>query len=301
MATLREIRRRITSVQGTQQITKAMKMVASVKLRYAQKSIFSIRPYAYELRDIIAHLVALSSELQSVPLLQQKSLKNVLLVPISGDRGLCGAFNSNVLRETVRRIEFYSDYNVSLYPVGRKSNDFFSKRYSNIHGLKINFFNNIEIEDALQLSRTLISSYKKDEFQQIEIIYNEFKSAIHQNVVTEQFLPFIPDEEVVNSKSQIDFIYEPNKETILNHIIPKHLNVQMWRMLLESNAAEQGARMTAMDAATENANEFISKLTLFYNRTRQAAITRELSEIVGVMSIISKPDKCFVFILIKFN
>ena len=288
MATLREIRRRITSVQGTQQITKAMKMVSSVKLRHAQQAIVAIRPYAYELRDIIAHLVALSSDLTSVPLLQHKPVKNILLVPISGDRGLCGAFNSSILRETVRRMEEYSEYNVSLYPVGRKSNEFLSKRYPNIQGSKINFFNNLELEDALELSRLLISSYEDNEFQRIEIIYNEFKSAIQQNVVVEQFLPFVPDEDIVNSKSQIDYIYEPNKETILNHIIPKHLNIQIWRMLLESNAAEQGARMTAMDAATENANDFISKLTLFYNRTRQAAITRELSEIVGGAEVLNE-------------
>jgi F-type H+-transporting ATPase subunit gamma len=288
MATLREIRRRISSVHGTQQITKAMKMVSSVKLRYAQQAITAIRPYAYELRDIIAHLMSLSDDLESIPLLGQREIKNILLVPIAGDRGLCGAFNSNILRETVRKIDQYSDYKVSLYPVGRKSVEFFTKRYSNIEGSMYSFFNNIELEHGLKLSRDLIDLYESDKYQKIEIVYNEFKSAIQQNIVVEQFLPFVQDEEDSGSKSQIDFIYEPGKEAILNHIIPKHLNIQIWRMLLESNAAEQGARMTAMDSATENANELISKLTLFYNRTRQAAITKELSEIVGGAEVLNE-------------
>jgi len=288
MATLREIRRRISSVHGTQQITKAMKMVSSVKLRYAQQAITAIRPYAYELRDIIAHLMSLSDDLESVPLLGQREVKSVLLVPIAGDRGLCGAFNSNILRETVRKIDQYSDYKVSLYPVGKKSVEFFTKRYENIEGSMASFFNDIELEHGLKLSRALIDLYESGKYQKIEVVYNEFKSAIQQNIVVEQFLPFVQDEDAEASKSKIDFIYEPGKEAILNHIIPKHLNIQIWRMLLESNAAEQGARMTAMDSATENANELISKLTLFYNRTRQAAITKELSEIVGGAEVLNE-------------
>jgi F-type H+-transporting ATPase subunit gamma len=288
MATLREIRRRIGSVHGTQQITKAMKMVSSVKLRHAQQAITAIRPYAYELRDIIAHLMNLSDDLDSVTLLKEKEVKRVLLVPISGDRGLCGAFNSNILRETVRRIDFYSDFEVSLYPVGRKSNDFFTKRYSNIEDSMINIFNDLAIEHGLLLSRALIDLYESDKYQKIEIIYNEFKSAIQHNLVIEQFLPFVKSTDKNESKSKIEYIYEPEKEEILNHIIPKDLNIQIWRMLLESNAAEQGARMTAMDSATENANDLIEKLTLFYNRTRQAAITRELSEIVGGAEVLNE-------------
>ena len=288
MATLREIRRRISSVHGTQQITKAMKMVSSVKLRYAQQAIVAIRPYAYELRDIITHLMSLSEDLDSVSFLKERDVKRVLLVPIAGDRGLCGAFNSNILRETVRRIEHYQDYKVSLYPVGKKSVEFFTKRYKDIEGSMGGFFNDIKLEDGLKLSRDLINNYKSGRFRKIEIIYNEFKSAIQQNVIVEQLLPFVQDEEASDSKSQIDFIYEPNKEALLEHIIPKHLNIQVWRMLLESNAAEQGARMTAMDSATENANELISKLTLFYNRTRQAAITKELSEIVGGAEVLNE-------------
>ncbi len=288
MATLREIRRRISSVHGTQQITKAMKMVSSVKLRYAQQAIVAIRPYAYELRDIIAHLIASSDDLESVSLMTKKEIKNVLLVPISGDRGLCGAFNSNIIRETVRRIDHYSDYDIALYPVGKKSVEFFSKRYSKIEGSMAGFFNDIELQDGLKLSRALIDLYESGKYQKIEIIYNEFKSAIQQNIVMEQFLPFVEDENAEASKPAIDFIYEPGEEAILNHVIPKHLNIQIWRMLLESNAAEQGARMTAMDSATENANELISKLTLFYNRTRQAAITKELSEIVGGAEVLNE-------------
>ncbi len=281
MATLREIRRRITSVRSTQQITKAMKMVAAAKLRRAQENILAIRPYAYKMRDLIAHLTAVSTDVQSIPLLETRPVEKVLLVVVTADRGLCGAFNGNILRTAVKRVADYGSKEVYIYPVGRKSNDFFRKRDYKIHERKLNFFNHLNFEDALELSRNLISFYTQKQFDRIEIIYNEFKSAVQQNVIVEQFLPFVPDPEMTEQKSHVDFIFEPDMNVILNEVIPKDLNVQVWRILLESNSAEQGARMTAMENATESAEEMVDRLTLYYNRARQAAITSEISEIVG--------------------
>lgn len=281
MATLREIRRRITSVRSTQQITKAMKMVAAAKLRRAQDNILAIRPYAYKMHDLIAHLTAVSADIRSIPLLESRPVEKVLLVVVTADRGLCGAFNSNILRTAVKRAAEYNSKELYIYPVGRKSNDFFRIRDYKIHNKKLNFFNHLNFEDALELSRNLISYYVHREFDRIEIIYNEFKSAVQQNVIVEQFLPFAPDQEMAEQKSHVDFIFEPDRMAILNEVIPKNLNVQIWRILLESNSAEQGARMTAMENATVSAEEMVGRLTLYYNRARQAAITREISEIVG--------------------
>jgi len=281
MATLREIRKRISSIRSTQQITKAMKMVAAARLRKAQERITAIRPYAYDLKELIAHLIAVSPELRNVPLLARRPVEKVLLVVVTADRGLCGGFNSNILRAASRRVSEYGDKEVALFTVGRKSTEFFTRRNYEVVEKKLNFFNALSFEDALEISRNLVSAYTDRTYDRIEIIYNEFKSAIQQNVIIEQFLPFVPDEEMVSEKVQIDFLYEPDKMAIINEAIPKDLNVQAWRILLESNAAEQGARMTAMESATDNAQELIDKLTLFYNRARQAAITTEISEIVG--------------------
>ena len=281
MANLREIRKRISSVTSTQQITKAMKMVAAAKLRRAQESILAFRPYAYELRSLIADLSAKVEDQTQVPLMSRRSVQKVLLVIVASDRGLCGAFNSNIVRHAAERIKDYPEAEVELFMVGRKGLEFFQHRHVTINGKKINFFNDLAFGDALNLTETILNIYKEQNFDRVEFVYNEFKSAIQQNVVVEQFLPFVPDEEMEKSKEQVDFIYEPNKISILNAVIPKHLHVQVWRILLESNAAEQGARMTAMENATDNAEEMIHDLTIYYNRTRQASITTEISEIVS--------------------
>ena len=281
MATLREIHNRISSIKSTQQITKAMKMVAAAKLRKAQENLLAFRPYSYEIRALIAHLTALSANLEGVPLLQRRPAEKVLSVVVTSDRGLCGAFNANIIRHAARRIAEYSASEVSVYNVGRKGLEYFSKRDYQIQGQTINFFNHLQFNNATEISRSLVELYLSGEFDRIEFIYNEFKSAVQQDVVVEQFLPFKPDEELEKSGSQVDFLYEPGKKEILETLIPMHLNIQVWRILLESNAAEQGARMTAMENATENADELVGKLTIFYNRTRQAKITTEISEIVG--------------------
>jgi F-type H+-transporting ATPase subunit gamma len=280
MATLREIRRRISSIQSTQQITKAMKMVASVKLRKAQENIFATRPYAKKLQSLMGRIISRLESSQEV-LLQTREVKKILLMVVTADRGLCGAFNANIIRFAENEVRNRSDVEVLLYPIGRKGYEYFSRRDFDIYNHKINFFNFLDFEDAQEVIKVLVAAYEKEEFDQVEVIYNEFKSAVQQNVVMEQILPFQPVEEETESHSDIDFLYEPGKEEILHNLIPKQLNIQMWKVLLESNAAEQGARMTAMENATENADDIIDYLTLHYNRARQAAITKEISEIVG--------------------
>jgi F-type H+-transporting ATPase subunit gamma len=280
MATLREIKRRIAGVRSTQQITKAMKMVAAAKLRKAQAAILSTRPYAAKLAQTIGHLVAKVEE-SHVPLLQIREIKKVLIVVVTADRGLCGAFNHNLLRYAVSRINSYKNEEITLFPVGRKGNEFFLKRSYTVFAHKIQFFNWLQFSDASEIVDKLVEAYCRNLFDKIEVIYNEFKSAVRQDLTVEQMLPFVPDKEMIEAHTGVDFLYEPDQRQILNYIIPKHLSIQMWKILLESNAAEQGARMTAMESATENADDLIAFLTLTYNRARQAAITKEISEIVG--------------------
>ena len=280
MATLREIRTRISSVKSTQQITNAMKMVASAKLRRAQEKILSTRPYAYKLQEVVGNLVARLENVDHV-LFTERPLEKILLVVVTADRGLCGAFNANIIRQALTNIETFQDKEVSLYVVGKKGYEFFSRRSFTIVNHKINFFNHLNFSDAQEIASGLIELYMQGDFDRIDLLYNEFKSAVRQDVTLEQFLPFIPNEEIKASASQVDYLYEPGKLEILKSIVPKELNVQIWKVLLESNAAEQGARMTAMESATENAEELIAELTLHYNRARQAAITKEISEIVG--------------------
>jgi F-type H+-transporting ATPase subunit gamma len=281
MATLREIRKRITSIKSTQQITKAMKMVAAARLRKAQEAIIHIRPYAYNLRDLIGDLISRVGDLTGIPLIELRPVDKVLLVIVTADRGMCGAFNSNIIRDANRRIADSHGAELNLFLVGKKGMDYFKKRATPVIGQKINFFNHLGFEDALEISRGLIDHYTSGRYDRIEIIYNEFKSAVQQEVISEPFLPFTPAADMAASKSQVDFLYEPDKKVILNKVIPLDLNIQVWRILLESNAAEQGARMTAMENATDNAQDLIERLTVFYNRSRQGIITKEISEIVG--------------------
>jgi len=254
MATLREIKQRISSVKSTQQITKAMKMVAAAKLRGAQESIMAIRPYAYSLRDLIAHLSNLETG-NDFPLMKKRNVEKVLIVVVAADKGLCGGFNGNVIRQALNRVAQYSGTEYALYTVGRKTSEFFGKRDYPIFKEKLNFFNHLKFEDALEISRDIISEYENANFDRIEIVYNEFKSAIQQNLLVENFLPFTHIEEENEKNREVDYIYEPDIKSIYESVLAKHLNIQIWRILLESNAAEQGARMTAMDSATENAEE----------------------------------------------
>jgi F-type H+-transporting ATPase subunit gamma len=257
-----------------------MKMVASAKLRRAQEKILATRPYAYKLQTVVGNLVARVENIDH-DLFKERTIERILLVVVTADRGLCGAFNANIIRKAVTQIESSTDKEISLFVVGKKGYEFFAKRSFNIFKHKINFFNHLKFADAQEIASGLVESYLAGEFDQIELLYNEFKSAVRQDVTLEKFLPFEPNKEIKESASQVDYLYEPDKAELLMAMVPKQLNVQVWKVLLESNAAEQGARMTAMESATDNAEELISDLTLHYNRARQAAITKEISEIVG--------------------
>ena len=291
MATLREIRRRITGVKNTQKITKAMKMVAAARLRRAQEGIISTRPYARKLGELLRHLVT-KVDVGLNPLLAGREVKSTLLVVITADRGLCGSFNSNIIKAAVNHLKSYTGANASLITVGRKGTDFFGKRNFKVVAKHPGIFSDLDFSDAREIVQEVTEGYLSGKYDKIEVIYNEFKSVIQQRIVIEQLLP-IPPEEMksvggLQSLSQVDYIYEPSSAEIINALVPRHLNFQMWRMLLESNAAEQGARMTAMDNATENARELIRDLTLKFNNARQAAITKELLEIVSGAEALTK-------------
>jgi F-type H+-transporting ATPase subunit gamma len=290
VATLREIRRRIGSIRSTQQITKAMKMVAAAKLRRAQENIVAARPYARKMSALLRHLVT-KVDPSLHPLLVQREVQRVGLIIVTSDRGLCGAFNANLIRAGMGHLEenyreLLKARQVRIIPVGKKAYDYFSKRYHGITAKNVGIFAHLGFHHAQQIIREVVDMYLLQDIDKVEVIYNEFKSVLRQNIVVEQLIP-IPPEEAATSREEkkaeplIDYIYEPSAGELINALIPKHLNFQMWRILLESNAAEQGARMTAMDNATENANELIGLLQLQYNKARQAAITKELLEIVS--------------------
>ncbi|MBM4167073.1 MAG: ATP synthase F1 subunit gamma [Ignavibacteria bacterium] len=286
MATLREVRRRIVSVKSTQKITKAMKMVAAAKMRRAQDAIIAARPYSKKMKEMLLQVSSQQAE-TSNPFFTVRPIERAAFVIVSADRGLCGAFNSNLIKTATQHIEkkygaIHSAGNLLLYCVGKKSFDFFSKRNYEIAGKQIGMFNNLQFSNALSLSEELTQGFLCGEFDSVEIIYNEFKSVISQKTVFEQFLPLVPlDATSERSQSNDSYIYEPTKTRILDTLIPQHLNFQIWRILLESNASEQAARMTAMENATNNASDLISSLQLSYNKARQAAITKEILEIVG--------------------
>lgn len=276
-----DIRRRIRSVKNTQQITKAMKMVAAAKLRRAQERMFAARPYAAGLRQVLAS-VSTRVAVNAHPLLQAREPeRKVVVVIVTADRGLCGAFNSNVIRAAQNFIREHGFESVELLTIGRKAGDFFKRRPTPI---RENVFvaQALSIQVAREIADGLIKDFIEEKIDGVYVIYNEFKSLIAQHVRAERLLPIVP--EFVPAPDQapaIDYLYEPGPEQILSDLLPKHIEFQLYRVLLESAAAEQGARMTAMEAATKNASDMINFLTLTYNRIRQAAITKEIIEIVS--------------------
>lgn len=284
MATLRDIKRRIKGVQSTQQITKAMKMVAAAKLRRAQEKIINARPYARKISEMLSHLVT-EDDIINNPFIAPREVINVAVVVVTADRGLCGSFNTNNIKEAVNYINEESgngNVKVSVFCVGKKGLDFFGRRDYNLAGKSVGIFNALEYDHALAVSTQLIDAYVSGLYDKIVIIYNEFKSIIQQKIVREQYLPVpVLKNNSDENKIEPNYIYEPDQKSILNFILVKNLKAQMWRIFLESNAAEQGARMTAMDNATTNAKELIRTLQLNYNKERQAAITKEILEIVS--------------------
>jgi len=295
MATLRDIRRRIGGVKSTQKITKAMKMVAAAKLRRAQDAIISARPYARKMKELLHHLSS-TVDLSANPFFTVRPLERVAIVVVTSDRGLCGAFNSNIIKAAVNHIqstynELLAAHNVKLTCVGKKGFDFFMKHNYKVVNKHLGIFSTLQFSHARAIVDEMVEGFLKGDYDRVEVIYNEFKSVIQQKIVVEQFLP-IPREVVKPTLTQaiplIDYLYEPSREEIVASLIPKNLHFQMWRILLESNAAEQGARMTAMDNATTNASELIRDLQLSYNKARQASITKELLEIVSGAEALKK-------------
>lgn len=272
-----DIRRRIRSVKSTQQITKAMKMVSAAKLRRAQDRIVSARPYAGAISQILAS-VASRVDPEQHPLLAERDEKRVLLLVVTGDKGLAGAFNGNIIKATLSAIGDRGWSEVSLIPIGRKANDFFRRRTIPIRHQAVNVFQALSLKTAGSISRMAVDDFVEDRIDAVYAIYNEFRSVISQVVHIDKLLP-LP--RTKHDEPTIEYLYEPSPDQILKELIPKHLEFQIYRILLDSAAAEQGARMTAMEAATKNAAEMIDSLTLTYNRIRQAAITKEIIEIVS--------------------
>jgi len=282
MATLRDIKNRIVGVKSTQKITRAMKMIATAKLRGAQQRIVGARPYANKIGEMLSRLAA-DDSLQTNPFFVARPFKKICVVVVTADRGLCGAFNTNIIREATSYIneELKNEYSVSVFTLGKKATEYFGRRNYTIEGKIVGLFSTLEYQSALQLYNDLVPKYLNGEMDKIVLVYNEFVSMIQQRIVKVQLLPipFISENKEV--KASANYIFEPNQLSIFESLIPKHLKVQLWRALLESNAAELSARMTAMDNATTNAQELIRSLNLKYNKERQAAITKEILEIVS--------------------
>jgi F-type H+-transporting ATPase subunit gamma len=279
MPNILDIRRRIRSVKNTQQITKAMKMVSAAKLRRAQERVMSARPYAQKILSVLNSLVTRSED-QTHPLLEDRGGERIQVVVITADKGLCGAFNSNIIKAAQNFIGEHRHRQLTLNCVGRKGRDFFRKGSLPLAHESVNIFARLDYSHAKQISATLMEEFSNKEVDAVYLVYNEFKSVIQQRIVVEQLLP-IQKLAASEEASLIGYIYEQPAGEIFSSLIPKHVEVQVYRALLESAAAEYGARMTAMDAATNNAVDLIDSLTLTMNRARQAGITREIIEIVG--------------------
>ena len=280
MANLKELRNRITSISSTMQITSAMKMVSAAKLKKAQDAIEQMRPFSSKLQDIIANV---SSTLDSSegPFSQEREVKKMLIVPVTSNRGLCGGFNSGVIKEVNAIIENNKGADVSLFTIGKKSTAAY-KKTNMVKGDDIEIWNDLTFANASDIAEQLMTEYLEGKWDKIVLVYNRFKNAATQVVTAEQFLPISSSEESnTDSAATGDYIYEPQKEEILNILIPKSLKTQVFKVLLDSQASEHGARMTAMHKATDNATELRDGLKLDYNKARQAAITNEILEIVG--------------------
>ena len=277
MATLKEIKLRIESVKNTKQITNAMKMVAASKLRRAQENILQARPYADYINDMLKTL-KLKNTTTSHPLLTDISGEGkTALIIVTSDRGLCGSFNSQIIRKAQSYFKKHS--NVDIICIGKKGFDFFKTHSKNIIDSYINLFNEMNFSVSKDVAEKILNLYLQEEYIKIDVLYNEFKSAIQQDIIVKQLLPIIPIES--EDISKLDFLYEPDEDTIIEELGRKYVHVDIWRIMLESSAAEQGARMTAMDSATDNAADMIDNLTLFYNRARQSVITKEIIEIAS--------------------
>ncbi len=287
MPSLKEVKNRITSVISTQQITKAMKMVAAAKLRRSQERIQQMRPFAQKLSALLQNLSAAQMDSNSDSWYSAvRDERKVLIIAVSSDRGLCGSFNSTVFKGVNRVIEEkysaqFAKGNLTVLTIGKKSSDYFSKRKCNLVGDFTLLFSTLSFESVSRAAEYVMESFKRGKYDKVELVYNEFKNVATQILRTEQFLPIRPPKNESPTGQTPDYIYQPSQEEIITSLIPQSLKVQLYKAVLDSNAAENGARMTAMDKATDNAGELLKQLRLTYNRTRQAAITKEILEIVG--------------------
>lgn len=286
MPSLKEVRTRIDSVKSTQQITSAMKMVSASKLRRAQNAILKLRPYASKLNEILQNLSTSIENNDENVYSQFRPEEKILIISVSSNRGLCGAFNANIVKEVNKRIESkYSRQNekgnVFMYCIGKKVVDYFTTKGYNVDKTNIAIFDNLSFENVAPMAEQLMQDFASKKYDKIEIVYNQFKNAAAQQLITEQYLPIQPKEEEEVASLAADYIFEPNKEDIVREMIPKSLKIQLYKALLDSYASEHGARMTAMHKATDNAEELLKDLKLKYNKARQATITNEILEIVG--------------------
>ncbi len=287
MANLKEVRTRIESVNSTRQITSAMKMVAASKLRKSQNAIIAMRPYAAKLQELVKGLSASTEQSSEGIYSVQRPADRILIVPVTSNRGLCGAFNANVIRSAVKLInETYAQQlaagNVSLFPIGKKGEEFFRSRKYNIAGSNIHVFDNLNFTTVVPIAEELMNSFLAGKYDRIIFIYNQFKNAGTQILISEQFLPVeMPVRDENDNSLGVDYLFEPGKEEILGELIPKTLKIQVYKVILDSFASEHGARMIAMHQATDNASDMLKELKLIYNKARQAAITNEIIEIVS--------------------
>lgn len=287
MPSLKEVRIRIASVKSTQQITSAMKMVAASKLRRAQNSIIKMRPYAAKLKEILQNLSANASDTDSNPYAKQRNLNKVLIVVFTSNRGLCGAFNSNVIKTSTQlfkeRFQDLDNDNIHLVTVGKKGTEFFTKRGYNVYSSHDSIYDALTWDNTVQIAESLMKQFTEGSYDRIILVYNQFKNAASQKLTVENFLPVeAPSSaDIKIAKSEIDYLFEPSKAEIVTELIPKSLKIQFYKALLDSFASEHGARMTAMHQATDNAGQLLKDLSLAYNKARQAAITKEILEIVS--------------------
>jgi F-type H+-transporting ATPase subunit gamma len=280
MANLKEIRLRITSVGSTMQITSAMKMVSAAKLKRAQDAIIQMRPYANKLTELLKNLSASLDISDGGVYTKEREIKNVLLVTVTSNRGLCGGFNAYIMKKAKSLInEEYANANVSILSIGKKSSEHFTKNGFNVASTHDALFGDLSFDNVAKVAEGIMEQFVEGDYDKVVLVYNQFKNAATQIIMTENFLPVQAAEN--NSDVVVDYIFEPTKQEIVEQLIPKSLKTQLFKAVLDSHAAEHGARMTAMHKATDNASELKKDLTLTYNKARQAAITNEILEIVG--------------------
>ena len=280
MANLKEIRNRITSVGSTMQITSAMKMVSAAKLKRAQDAITQMRPYANKLTELLVNLSSSLDSAEGGEFSSERPINNVLLVPITSNRGLCGGFNANIIKQTTALIkDTFAGKNVSILSIGKKSSEYFKNNNYNVVSIHDEIYGDLNYESISNISESIMQDYLDLKYDKVILVYNQFKNAATQNVMREDYLPVESPND--DNASIGDYIFEPQKKEIIEQLIPKSLKTQLFKAVLDSHASEHGARMTAMHKATDNASELKKDLTLSYNKARQAAITAEILEIVG--------------------